>query len=142
MTRTPDDLARFAREHHLHYDVEPEFVDAHDERKVVAFDVRLFAMHDEAALGAPGCEKCVEIEGALLSFAQQMVAGDEMAARAEVIRVPATLYESAEERGKDEVAVTVRVRCDSPNQPREGSADDACTRELCSRLADVGVRRT
>ncbi len=135
------DLERFAREYQVHYEVQPEFVDAGDAREVVASDVRIFAAHQGERLGTPGCPKCVELTRDLESFAERLVADGELARRAEIVPAEPVLYESPEDRGTDEVSLTLRVRCESPEH-RRASGEDPCAREVRDRLAAVGVHRT
>jgi hypothetical protein len=129
------DLEQFARQHHMHYDVEPELAGEGDARTVVALDVRLFASHGER-LGVPECPRCLELAGELATFAQRLVSGSPLAARTEVISAPPALYEATGERDVDEVALTFRVRCE--HELARGD-EDPCTRELRDRLAAAGV---
>ncbi|BDG05207.1 hypothetical protein [Anaeromyxobacter oryzae] len=134
-------LGRFAREHHVHYEVEPEEVVERDRREVVGFEVRLFATHGESKLEAPACPRCVELLRELRSFAEQLVASGDAASRAEIVPRPSALYQSTEVPGADEVAVAVRVRCDAAEHRREGVAEDPCLGGLRSRLDSLHVPR-
>ena len=135
------DLQQFASEHHVHYDVQPEFVGAGDDREPVGFEIRLFARHGGGRLGAPGCPACVELGRELASFAEQLVSGGEIASRTELVPGTPALYESTEERNVDEVELTVRVRCATSEHRRDRAGEDPCTRELRDRLAAAGVER-
>ncbi len=134
-------LGRFAREHHLTYELEPEVVEG-EQRDVVGFEVRLYATHGESKLEAPGCPRCVELAGELRSFAERLIsAGD--APRWTEITPPGApaLYQSAEVPGADEVALAMRVRRD----PRDGGtakpSDDPHVGEIRARLEAVGAHR-
>jgi hypothetical protein len=99
------ELGRFARDHHVHYEVEPEAAaDQGDE--VVGFQVRLFATHGEQRVEPPACPRCVELLRDLRSFAEQVIAAG-AAGRAEIApSVPAT-YQSTECPGR----TRCRSRC-------------------------------
>jgi hypothetical protein len=133
-----EELRRFAREHHVHYEVEPETTGAGESREVVAVDVRLFATHGEAKLEAPGCPRCVELTRDLQAFAEEVARSGAEADRVDVeIGLPA-LYRSTEVPGADEVAITLRVRCEAPEHRRAGRGDP-CLGGLRDRLAASGA---
>jgi hypothetical protein len=136
--REGEALGRFAREHHVHYEVEPELAGGGDEREVTGFDVRLFATHGEAKLEAPACPRCVELADGLRSFAERLVAGGEAARWTEITPETQTLYQSTEVPGADEVALTLRVHCGADDH-RLAGGEDRCLRELRERLEAVGV---
>jgi hypothetical protein len=132
---------RFVREHHVHYEVEPEEVVAADHREVTGFRVRLFATHGEDKLEDPTCPRCLELRSELQAFARGLVppdAGD----RAEVVPAASPrLYRSTEVPDADEVHVTVRVLCTSPEQRAAGDAAERCLAPITARLAELGVPR-
>jgi hypothetical protein len=130
-------LERFAREHHVHYEVEPEVVVEGERREVVGVQLRLFATHGESKLEAPACPRCVDLLRDLRSFADRIVRWGDEADRIEIAPASPALYASTEVPGADEVALAVRVRCDTPEQRRAG--DDRCVAELRERLREVGV---
>jgi hypothetical protein len=132
-----ESLQRFARDHHVHYEVEPEAVDDGDKREVVGFEVRLFATHGEARLEAPSCPRCVELQAELRSFAERVVASGEE--DAEIAPASPALYQSTEVQGADEVSVAVRVRCDLPEHRGAGAAEDRCLGLIRERLHALGV---
>jgi hypothetical protein len=130
-------LERFAREHHVHYEVEPEVVVEGERREVVGVQLRLFATHGESKLEAPACPRCVDLLRDLRSFADRIVRWGDEADRIEIAPASPALYASTEVPGADEVALAVRVRCDTPEQRR--ASDDRCVAELRERLREVGV---
>jgi hypothetical protein len=134
-----ESLQRFARDHHVHYEVEPEAVDDGDKREVVGFEVRLFATHGEARLEAPTCPRCVELQRELRSFAEKVVASGDAAGRAEIAPAAPALYASTEVPDADEVTVAVRVRCDAPEHRSGGTGEDRCLGEIRERLGALGV---
>ena len=140
-SRAPEDLARFAREHHVHYEVAPEEVAEGDRREVVGFDVRLFATRGESKLPAPACPSCVELLAELRSFAERLVASGDVAGRAEIVPQTPALYESTEVPDADEVALTVRVHCAAPDHRGGESGEDRCLGEVRRRLEAAGVPR-
>jgi hypothetical protein len=129
-------LARFVREHHVHFEVAPELVAEGPEPEVVGFQVRLFATHEESKLERPGCPRCVELAKELRAFAEQLVAGD-LAKRTEFAPQSPALYQSTEVPGADEVALALRVRCNAPEHRQAG--DDRCIVRLRDRLQELGV---
>lgn len=133
-------LGQFARERHVHYDVEREVIEG-EQREVVGFRVRLFAAHGKSGPGTPMCPKCIELLRELQSFVERLVRTSEVASRTEIVPATPTLYESAEDRTEDEVALTVHVRCQSPEHRQPGAGEDLCLRDVRERLDAVGVPR-
>lgn len=137
-----DALARFAREHHVHYEVEPEEVFDREERELVGFQVRLFATHEKVKLEAPACPSCNELLGELRSFAEEVVhSASDAASRTEIVPALPALYQSTEVPDADEVALTLRVHCDTADHRRAGAGEDRCLGELRQRLEALGVPR-
>jgi len=139
--RDGEALKRFAREHHVHYEVEPATVDGGQPPRLAGFELHVFAGHDGAKLEVPGCPRCVELTRELRSFVEQIVSSGDLGERAAIVPEPPAVYQSTEERDADEVRVTVRVRCDPAGERRTRAADDACMAELRERLAAAGVPR-
>jgi len=137
----PQDLGQFAREHHVHYEVEPEEVADGERREVVGFQIRLFATHEESKLEAPACPRCVELRSELRSFAERLVAAGDVASRTEIVPATPVLYGSTEVPDADEVALTVRVHCDAADHRGEESGEDRCLGEVRRRLEAAGVPR-
>jgi hypothetical protein len=133
-------MARFAREHHVHYEVEPETVAVGERPGLVGFEVRLFATHEQPRLEAPACPQCVELLGELRTFAIELVRLAAAVDRAEIASdATPTLYESTEVPGADEVALMVRVRCEP--QANGGAAEERCLGQIRERLHELGVPR-
>ncbi len=126
----------FARDHHVHYEVEPEEVTGGEASGVVGFQLRLFATHGESKLPTPSCRRCEALVGELRSFAERLASAADVADRTELVAGSPALYASQEVPGADEVAVTMRVHCD----PRDG-AEDPCIGKLRRRLEAAGVPR-
>ena len=140
----PQDLTAlrdFAREHHVHYEVEPERLTGPGPHGLVGVRLRLLATHEGSRLEVPGCPACVELLGELRSFADRVAAEAGVADRVETIPATRKLYQVAGERNADEVALTLRVRCDRPEHRRPGAAEDHCLAALRDRLAEAGVPR-
>jgi hypothetical protein len=141
-----ESLGRFARDRHVHYEVAPEEVQAGDAAGVTAFQVRLFATPGEAApeeakLGRPASERSTQLLGELRSFAERLLCTGEAAHRAEIVGTAApALYQSTEDKDADEVAVTVRFRCETPEHGK-AQGEDVCIGEIRRRLDAVGVPR-
>jgi hypothetical protein len=131
----------FVRAHHVHYEVEPEAVDAPDRREVTGWRVRLYATHGEEKLEDPACARCVELRRELQGFAQTLVPPD-AEDRAEVVTgATPRIYRSTEVPDADEVHVTLRVLCGTPEHRRGGAREERCLRPIADRLAALGVPR-
>jgi hypothetical protein len=130
-----EDLGRFAREHHVHCEIEPEIA-ADQGDGAVAYEVRLFATHGEARLPAPGCPECQDLLRDLRAFADRTVRAGDASDRTEILAEPPALYASSEVSGADEVALSVRLRCDSAGHRR---GDDPCLGAVRDRLREAGV---
>jgi hypothetical protein len=133
-------LGQFARERHVHYEVEPEVVER-EQREIVAYQVRLFASHGKSPAGTPACPTCVELLGELRSFAERLIRSGDAANRTEIVPELPALYVSPESPDEDEVALTVRVRCESPEHRRPEGGEELCLGEVRRRLEAVGVPR-
>jgi hypothetical protein len=133
----------FVREHHVHYEVEPEEVVAPDHREVTGYRVRLFATHGEDKLEDPACERCVALRGELQEFAQALARPGEAGDAMEVVSGTAPrIYRSSEVPGADEVHVTMRVICGSPEHRREpAEREQRCLGAITRRLEELGVPR-
>jgi hypothetical protein len=57
------------------------------------------------------------------------------------LRLLAARDQSAVERDEDEVALTLRVRCEAPDHRRPGAGQDRCIAPVRERLAALGVGR-
>jgi hypothetical protein len=142
--QTPDRdaLERFARDHHVHYEVEHEDVVEGGRRELVGVQVRLFAVHDRPKLGVPGCPECVELLGKLKSFAERVVRAGGASDRSEIVPAASpALYQSSEVQDADEVELTVRVRCALPEHHRPDAGVDPCLRDIHEVLNELGVPR-
>jgi hypothetical protein len=139
--RDRESLEQFAREHHVHYDVEPQAaIHGRGQQEVIGFDLRLLATHGESKLEAPACPRCVELLSGLQSFAERIVASADASSWTEIVPEPAVLYQSAEVRGADEVALTIRILRD-PSERSGGAGDDPRLGAFRERLETLGVPR-
>ncbi len=135
-------LRDFARAHHVHYEIEPEEIADRAHHELVGVRLRLLATHERSRLEVPGCPACVELLSELGSFAAHVIAAAGIGDRAETIPAPRKLYQSSEERNADEVALTIRVRCELPEHRRPGAGgEDRCLAAVKERLAEIGVER-
>ena len=134
-------LHEFVRQHHVHYEVEPEEVAAGRRRELVGLRLRLLATHTREKLAAPGCPACAELLGALREFAERVADDAGLSDRAESIPAARKLYQSDEERDADEVALTLRVHCDAPEHRQPGVGEERCLATLRERFAELGVQR-
>jgi hypothetical protein len=132
-------MLAFVRAHHVHYEVQPEEVGEGSRRELVGVRLRLLAAHERGKLEAPGCPACVELLRDMRSFADRLAAEAGLGDRAEVIPASRKLYQSAEDRDVDEVAVTLRIRCDAPEDRRPGAGQERCLAGLQQRLAELGA---
>jgi len=137
-----ESLRRFAREHHVHYEVEPEEIVDAEHREVTGWRLRLFATHVEAKLEGPSCPRCVELTNELCGLAARLASDQGAGDTAEVVpRAAPKLYRSTEVPDADEVAVTVRVLCGSPEHRAAGRSEERCLRPLTHELAGLGIPR-
>lgn len=131
----------FVREHHVHYEVEPEEVVAPDHREVTGYRVRLFATHGEDRLEEPACRRCVELRGELQAFAQTIAPpgdGDTI----EVVSGAAADLQVGGGARRGEVHVTLRVLCGTPEHRRAAAEPErACLGAITRRLEELGVPR-
>ncbi len=132
-------LERFAREHHVHYDVQPETAVEGQRSEVVGFDVRLLATHEASRLEAPGCPACIDLLSGLRWFAERLVEEDAGAGAVDFLPEPAALRESTELRGADEVALTVRIYRDPGERAHAAPGEDPRLSALRQRLGAIGV---
>jgi hypothetical protein len=140
-TQDHESLARFAREHRLHYEVEPEVVEG-AQRELVGVQVRLFATAETTAkLEAPAGPRWAELLRELQSFAERLVRSGDAASRVEIVPSAPKLYQSPEEPDADEVALTLRVHCDSADHRRAEAGEDPCLGAIRQRLEAAGVPR-
>jgi hypothetical protein len=132
----------FVREHHVHYEVEPEEVEGPGHREVTGYRVRLFATHGEEKLEDPACPRCLALRGELQAFARGLLPPDGEGDRVELVPTAAPrIYGSTEVPGADEVHVTVRVICRSPEHRGEAAPEERCLGGLRQRLEALGVPR-
>jgi hypothetical protein len=137
-----ESLRQFAREHHVHYEVEPEEVIDAERREVIGWRLRLYAMHDEAKLEEPSCPRCVELTDELRALAARLAPDESAGDTAEVVpRAAPKLYRSTEAPDADEIAVTVRVLCGSPEHRAAGRSEERCLRPLARELEALGIPR-
>jgi hypothetical protein len=131
----------FVREHHVHYEVEPEEIEAPGRHEVTGWRVRLFATHGEDRLEDPTCARCVELRQELQEFAQALVPPD-AADHAEIVTGAAPrIYKSTEVPDADEVHVTLRVLCGAPERGAAAGPEERWLRPIADRLAALGVPR-
>ncbi|HYS79232.1 MAG TPA: hypothetical protein VEM76_00910 [Anaeromyxobacteraceae bacterium] len=135
-------LQRFVREHHVHYEVEPETAVHGEGTEVVGFGVRLLATHEEPKLEAPACPRCLEALSGLRSFAEQLVASDDTASWTQIVPEPGALRQSTVVHGADEVALTVRIQREPGEHRAGGASDDRRLSAIRERLEALGVPRS
>ncbi len=135
-----ESLARFAREHRVHYEVQPEVVEG-AQRELVGVQLRLFVTAERSAkLETPSGPRWAELLRDLQSFAEQLVR-PEPSGRVEIVPAAPKLYQSPEEPDADEVALTLRVHCDSADHRRPEAGEDPCLAGIRERLEAIGVPR-
>lgn len=134
-------MQRFAREHHVHYEVEREEAVQGAERELVGVELRLFAAPPEGKLATPGSPGAVELLGELRAFAERLVGAEDAAHRAEIVPPRPALYQSEDAPDVDEVELTVRVHCAAPEHRRPDAGEDRCLGELRARLEALSVPR-
>jgi hypothetical protein len=131
----------FVQEHHVHYEVEPEEVDAPGRREVTGWRVRLFATQAAEKLEDPSSPRCVELWHELQEFAQAVVPPDAEDHAEVVSGMTPRIYQSTEVPDADEIHVTVRVTCGTPEHRAGAARGEACLRPIADRLKQLGVPR-
>ncbi len=134
-------LGRFVKEHHVHYEMEPEAVFQGDRREVVGYEVRLFATHGESKLRAPGCRRCDELLRDLRSLAERLVGEGRAVSWTGIAPVSRALYQSSEVPGADEVALAMHARCESPDGQQAEGGERRCMHEVQQLLGEAGIPR-
>jgi hypothetical protein len=134
-------LREFAREHHVHYEVEREEAVQGERRELVGMEIKLFATRPAGKLATPSSGRSVELLGELKTFAEQVVRADDAAHRTEIVPPRPVLYQSDEGPDVDEVEVTVRVHCDAPEHRRQSGGEERCLGVVRERLEALGVPR-
>ena len=140
-SRERAELHDFVRRSHVHYELEPEETTGSPGRELVSVRIRLLATHERERLSTPGCPPCTQLLGELQAFARRVAAEAGVADRAETIPALRKLYQSSEDPNADEVALTLRIRCDAPEHRRPGAGEDRCLGGVRERLAELGVSR-
>ncbi len=139
MTDPAEGLRVAARRHHLHYEVEAEFVPEDDARVMLGFVIRLWGVHERGARALPGCAATWEIVARLAQVARYALDGDGGTC-AELEPFRPALYESRAVPGADEVALAIRIAERVP--ARTGSptaAEERGLRHVRARLRALGV---
>ncbi len=132
-------MGEFVRRHHVHLEVEPEEATGGPGPALTGFRLRLLATADRARLAAPASAASAALLGELRAFADRIAAEAGVSDRAEAIPASRKLYQSADDRDADEVALTLRIRCDRPEHRAPGAGEDRCLAAVRARLAEVGV---
>ena len=134
------ELAGFAREHHVHFEVQPDVLVRDGERVKIGFEIRLWAVHARGARALPGCEKCLDLAAELRRLAEWSVPSEHRATRFEIEPFHPALYESREVTGADEIAVCIRLaHREGWDQPID-ACEERCLKEIRHRLRSAGAR--
>lgn len=134
-------MHEFVRKHRVHYELETEQADDGSRHEYVGVRLRLLALHERTKLGAPGCSRCAELVEELRAFTDKITADAGVADRAETIPMHRKLYQASDEPNADEVALTLRIHCGSPEHREAGKGEDPCFARVRERLAELGVTR-
>lgn len=137
--RNEAELQAFVRSSNVHYELEPEETIGTAHPELVGVEVRLLATHARERLAAPGCAACTQLLRDLRGMADRVAADAGVADRVETIPAPRELHQSPEDANADEVALTLRVRCDTPEHRQPGAGEDRCLAGVRKRLAELGV---
>lgn len=134
------ELAAFVREHHVHYDVEPDVLVRASDRVKVGFEVRLWAVHPRGTRALPGCGKCRDLVSELIRVAEWAIPSERRPTLIEIEPFHPALYDSREVAGADEVALSIRLaHREGWDQPID-ACEERCLKEIRQRLRAIGVR--
>jgi hypothetical protein len=134
------ELEAVVRNRHVHYSIDPELEVVSGERVVVAWSVRLWAVHAKGARALPGCEKCRELRTELAAIARAVLPlqGAELSAETDPpVRI---LYDSQSVPGADEVPLTIRLAPADFGRRATGPAIDAWLKAFRARVRELGIR--
>ena len=134
------EFAAFAREHHVHFEVQPDVLVRTGERVKIGFEIRVWALHARGARALPGCEKCRDLAGELRRFTEWAVPSEHRPTRIEIEPFHPALYESREVTGADEIALSIRLaHREGWDQPID-ACEERCLKEIRLRLRSAGAR--
>lgn len=134
------ELAAFVREHHVHFDVDPEvtFHDGH--RLMIGFEVHLWAVHPKGSGALPGCGKCHDLVGVLRRIAGCVIPVERRPTEVELEPFHPVLYDSREVAGADEVALTLRLAHRDGSERPADACQERCLKEIRHRLRAMGIQ--
>lgn len=138
----PLELRELVREHHVHFEVQPEVVILGSERRKVGYEVRLWAVHPKGARALPGCGKCRALLDDLRRLAAEVLPRDERPTRYAIEPPSPALYVSSVVEGADEVGLGVRLLHRSDYGRPVDACEERCLREIRQRLKALGARET
>jgi len=134
------ELAAFAREHHVHFEVQPDVLVRTSERVKIGFEIRLWAVHARGAHALPGCAKCRDLATELRRLAEWAVPSEHRPTRIEIEPFHPALYDSREVTGADEIALCIRLaHREGWDQPID-ACEERCLKEIRQRLRSAGAR--
>lgn len=134
-----EDLQRFARVHHLHFDVAPEVVFRGTDRINVGYIVRLWAVHEKGARATPGCSMCLDLVKTLRRIAEHVLPPADRPTAAALDPYRPALYESGVVPGADEVSLEIRLHHRRDYALPIDACEERCLREIRSGLRALGV---
>ena len=134
------DLRELARLLHVHYDVRPEIVLEDGQRRMVGYEVRLWAVHSKGARALPGCPKCIDLVAELRRLANWALSWEERPTRADVEPFGRMLYDSRIVPGASEVALSIRLVHRNGWDAPVDACEERCLRQLRARMRELGVR--
>jgi hypothetical protein len=138
--RDISELAAFAHDHHVHFDVQPDVLIRANDRVRIGFEVRLWAVHARGARALPGCDKCLDLVAELRRLAEWAIPSEHRPTRIEIEPFRPALYESQEVAGADEIALCIRLaHREGWDQPID-ACEERCLKDIRQRLRSAGVR--
>jgi hypothetical protein len=137
---TAEEFETFVRDHHVHFDVDPEVTFRDGHRLKIGFEVRLWAVHPKGAGALPGCSKCHDLVGGLRRIAECVIPGERRPTQIEFEPFHPVLYDSREVAGADEVAVTLRLAHRDGSERPADDCQERCLKEIRQRLRAMGIR--
>lgn len=134
------DLAEIVRRRRVHFEVRPEVTIRDEQRLIVGYEIRIWAIHPKGAKALPGCVKCGALVEDLHVLARAVVPLELRPTFCAIEPPSAALYDSQLVPGADEICVTVRlVHRDRYDRPVD-ACEERCLKEIRNSLKALGAR--
>jgi hypothetical protein len=133
-----EDVALVVRKRRIQFDMDREYIDGTSGRIAAGWTVRFFALQDKGTHVVPACPCCRRVALELRRVAATVLCDGSLEADVEVGVVRPALYESRSLRGRDEVALPVRIWPQS-RAPLKPGVEDGYAGALRRHLTRFGL---